>query len=26
VQASFPASGERPVVKQGNWMPMLVDP
>lgn len=26
VQASFPASGQRPVVKQGNWMPMLVDP
>jgi iduronate 2-sulfatase len=26
VQASFPASGKRPVVKQGNWMPMLVDP
>jgi len=26
VQASFPASGNRPVVKQGNWMPMLVDP
>lgn len=26
VQASFPTSGKRPTVKQGNWMPMLVDP